>query len=101
MTDEDDFGAFGEIDVKNCNICGKTTMRSKCWGVVRERDVPKGYGPTAGLPQIHICIKCLLKGLCSVCNGDKKKINDYLDLFIKTSLMEKLIQDEEKENEKE
>lgn len=93
---EDDFGDFGDVDVKVCNICSKTITRSKCYGYVRARDIPKGYSlsptttPYSNPNPTYICVKCLLKGLWTICKGDRSEINKYFDLFVKTSLTENI-----------
>jgi len=82
---EKEFGEFGEIAVKNCFICGKTVRKSNCFEFVRTN--PNSINVTN---QKHtICLKCLLKGLYGIC-PDKEKINEYLDLFIKMSIVDNL-----------
>ena len=92
-----EFGQFGEINVKNCFACGKTIRQRNCYGFVREKDKPK-FTPTTTptgtsyaitSPKSYICLKCLLCGVWDICK-DRKKINEYLDLYIKTSLSEKI-----------
>lgn len=79
-----EFGQFGEISVKNCFVCSKTIRQRNCYGFVREKDKPK-FTPTTQ----PTCLKCLLCGIWDICK-DKKKINEYLDLYIKTSLSENI-----------
>lgn len=91
-----EFGEFGEIEVKNCHICGKTIRQKSCYGFTRAKDEPKYNGVMqsnvySNQPKSHICLKCLLKGLYSICK-DKEKINEYLDLYIKTAITETLIE---------
>ena len=98
MTEEipNEFGDFGEIEIKVCNICAKTIRRSKCYGFVRAKDAPRGIGMgsmynSATQPnQTYICVKCLLRGLWVVCKGDRLKINELIDLFVKTDLTENI-----------
>jgi len=90
-----EFGQFGEIAVKNCYFCGKTIRHKNCYGFMREKDKPNFIqgSPvgnfTSNIPRQYVCIKCLLKGIWDICK-DKKKINEYLDLYIKTSLSESI-----------
>ena len=92
-----EFGDFGEIEIKVCNICGKTIQKSKCYGFVRASNMPRSIGSggsvytsTTPLPQTYICVKCLLRGLWVVCKGDRLKINELIDLFVKTDLTENI-----------
>ena len=91
-----EFGEFGEIAVRNCYFCNKTIRQKNCYGFERDKDKPK-FTPTSILkptgignyPKQYVCLKCLLKGLWGI-NPDKKKIMEYLDLYIKTSLSESI-----------
>ena len=82
---EREFGEFGEIAVKNCFMCGKTIRKSNCYEFTRTNP----NSPNVVNQKHSVCLKCLLKGLWGVC-PDKNKIKDYLDLFIKTSIVDNL-----------
>lgn len=88
-----EFGEFGEIDVKNCFICGKTIRQKNCYGFIRAKDEPKytqiPSGYSVNTPKSHICLKCLLKGIYNIC-PDKQQINEYLDLYTKVAITEEL-----------
>ena len=92
---EKEFGEFGEIAVKNCFICSKTIRQRNCYGFVREKDKPKftpttqpqGYAITS--PKSYVCLKCLLKGLYSICKS-KEDIDKFLDLYIKTAIVDNI-----------
>jgi hypothetical protein len=91
---EDNFGEFGEIAVRNCFICNKTVLQKNCYGFIRDKDTPKFVqnstsGYTVTTPKSYMCLKCLLKGLYNIC-PDKKQINEYLDLYTKVAITEEL-----------
>jgi hypothetical protein len=77
---EKEFGEFGEIAIKSCFICGKTIRKSNCYEFERRNQNNNKHS---------ICLKCLLKGLYGICR-DKEKINEYIELFIRTSIIEDL-----------
>jgi len=89
-----EFGEFGEIQVKNCYICNKTILQRYCYGFTREKDMPMfnnlGNGTIQpSQPKSHICLKCLLKGIYTIC-PDKQQLNKYIDLFTKIAISEEL-----------
>lgn len=89
-----EFGEFGEIAVKNCFICGKTIRQRNCYGFTRSKDISNNTQIssitfTTNQPKSHICLKCLLKGLYSIC-PDKKQMDEYFDLYIKIGITEEL-----------
>jgi hypothetical protein len=87
---EKEFGEFGEIAIRNCFICGKTVRKSSCYEYERNpASVGSGAMSSSYRTKHSICLKCLLKGFYGICK-DKKEMNKYIDLFIKTSIVEDL-----------
>ena len=87
---------FGEVAVKDCDFCGKTCKEDMFLSVNKPSFFNK-YALYMGINTSKkkevdsgICLKCILKGLATICNNDKKVMDNYIDLLIKKDVLEKL-----------